>query len=290
MKKKITAIVAIALCFIMVMPVALADVGDRRMTIGADLTDAQRTQIYQDFNVSSEDEIKEISVTNADERAYLQGLVPDGKIGKVALSCIYIEILQQGTGLTISTNNINWCTSEMYRNALATAGIVDAKVMVSAPFEVSGTAALTGVYKAYEDITGQELSALAKELGVEELVLTGNLADMIGKDQAALLVAELKKILDQTQNMSGDEVKAEIRNIAKTYNISITDAQVDQLYNLCRSLEKLDVNELQGRLETLAKTIQGAKEAEKQLSSFAQGVKTFFSSIGDFFSRLFGGK
>ena len=37
-----------------------------------------------------------------------------------------------------------------------------AKVIVSAPFAVSGTAALTGVYKAYEDITGQSLSSLAK--------------------------------------------------------------------------------------------------------------------------------
>ncbi len=43
----------------------------------------------------------------------------------------------------------------MYISALATAGITDARIIVASPFEVSGTAALTGVYKAYEDMTGK---------------------------------------------------------------------------------------------------------------------------------------
>ena len=33
----------------------------------------------------------------------------------------------------------------MYKNALTTAGITDADVKVTAPFEASGTAALTGI-------------------------------------------------------------------------------------------------------------------------------------------------
>lgn len=52
----------------------------------------------------------------------------------------------------------------MYKNALATAGITDAKVLISAPFPVSGTGALTGIYKAYEDMTGVSLNDLAKNL------------------------------------------------------------------------------------------------------------------------------
>ena len=38
----------------------------------------------------------------------------------------------------------------MYINALATAGVKDASVYVTAPFSVSGTPALTGIIKAYE--------------------------------------------------------------------------------------------------------------------------------------------
>lgn len=287
-------IIAVIMCALMAMgafaSTALAyEEGDARVTIGADLTDEQKAQIYKDFGIE-QGSVTELIVTNADERAYLEGIAPEKKIGSVALSCIYITILAEGSGLQISTNNINWCTSEMYTNALTTAGITDAKVMVSAPFAVSGTAALTGIYKAYEDITGQTLSELAKTIGVEELVTTGELAEYIGSEEAAQIVNELKKILDQTQTMTDDEVRAEIRRIAAQYNVKISDAQVDQLLNLCRSLEKLDVDELRQKLVNLAETVDKASKAKETITKIGEGIKSFFASVGAFFTKLFGGK
>ena len=298
MKKTIAAVLTLLLCF-MILPSAAfadeegdavltpADSGEVRVTIGANLDEAQIAQIYKDFGIER-GSVTEITVTNADERAYLEGIAPERKIGSVALSCIYIKTLEEGEGLKISTNHINWCTSEMYMNALITAGITDAEVKVSAPFDVSGTAALTGIYKAYEDITGTTLSEIAKTIGVEELVTTGELAEYIGSNEATQIVNELKKILDQTQNMTDDEVRAEIKGIAEAYNVSITDAQVDQLLKLCRSLEKLDVAQLQEKLVSLTKTLEGAKQVESKLSEFAAGVKNFFGKVANFFSRLFG--
>lgn len=263
--------------------------GDQRVTIGANLDDAQRAQIYKDFGIER-GTVTEIIVTNENEREYLEGLVPDGKIGNVALSCVYITMLEEESGLAITTNNINWCTADMYKNALTTAGISDAKVMISAPFPVSGTAALTGIYKAYEDITGETLSDLAKSVGAEELITTGQLAEYIGSEDATEIINQLKGILDQTQNMTDDEVREEIRRIAKDYNVSITDGQVDQLLKLCRSLEKLDVNELKDKLLSLTETVQKAGKVQESISNFTAGVKDFFASIGTFFSNLFGGK
>jgi hypothetical protein len=300
MKKTIAAVLTLLLCFLILPSAAFADEegepvltpaedgSEVRVTIGANLDETQIAQIYKDFGVER-GSVTEIIVTNADERAYLEGIAPERKIGSVALSCIYIKTLPEGEGLKISTNNINWCTSEMYMNALVTAGITDAEVKVSAPFDVSGTAALTGIYKAYEDITGTTLSEIAKTIGVEELVTTGELAEYIGSEEAIQIVNELKKILDQTQNMTDDEVRAEIKSIAEAYNVSITDAQVEQLLKLCRSLEKLDIKQLQDKLVSLTKTLEGAKKVESKLSEFANSIKTFFGKIGDFFSRLFGG-
>lgn len=300
MKKTIAAVLTLLLCFLILPSAAFADEegepvltpaedgSEVRVTIGANLDETQIAQIYKDFGVER-GSVAEIIVTNADERAYLEGIAPERKIGSVALSCIYIRTLPEGEGLKISTNNINWCTSEMYMNALVTAGITDAEVKVSAPFDVSGTAALTGIYKAYEDITGTTLSEIAKTIGVEELVTTGELAEYIGSEEAIQIVNELKKILDQTQNMTDDEVRAEIKSIAEAYNVSITDAQVEQLLKLCRSLEKLDIKQLQDKLVSLTKTLEGAKKVESKLSEFANSIKTFFGKIGDFFSRLFGG-
>ncbi len=290
LKKVLAAIMAVIVSVGLFAPAAYAlESGDQRVTIGANLDDAQRAQIYKDFGIER-GTVTEIIVTNENEREYLEGLVPDGKIGNVALSCVYITMLEEESGLAITTNNINWCTADMYKNALTTAGISDAKVMISAPFPVSGTAALTGIYKAYEDITGETLSDLAKSVGAEELITTGQLAEYIGSEDATEIINQLKGILDQTQNMTDDEVREEIRRIAKDYNVSITDGQVDQLLKLCRSLEKLDVNELKDKLLSLTETVQKAGKVQESISNFTAGVKDFFASIGTFFSNLFGGK
>lgn len=288
--KKLFAL-AVALCMaITILPSGAMAIeqGDARVTIGADLDEQQRAQVYADFGIK-QGEVTEIKVTNADERAYLEGIAPEKKIGKVALSCTYIVITEPGTGLQITTKYINWCTAQMYINALTTAGITDAKVMITAPFDVSGTAALTGIYKAYEDITGESLSEIAKAVGVEELITTGSLAEYIGSDEAAQLVNGLKEILDQTQTMTDEEVKAEIRNLCKSYNVSLTEGQIDQLLSLCRSLEKLDVSALKEKLVGIAKTVDNAGKIGQTVSKIGESIKSFFASVGNFFTRLFGG-
>lgn len=271
-----------------VEPTPAEQPANQRVTMGADLTEVQRAAVYRDFGIE-EGSVRELTVTNAEERAYLEGLVPDRKIGSVALSCIYITTLDPGAGLDITIYNINYCTEQMYVNALTTAGITDAKVIVSAPFPVSGTGALTGVYKAYEDITGVALNDLAKLVGAEELVVTGELAEYIGSTEAAEIVSQLKNILDQTQAMSDAEVRDEIRRIAEMYSVNVTDAQVEQLLNLVRKLEGLDTGELQQRLAGLAKTAQSVNTVSDTISRVYESVKDFFASIGDFFVRLFGG-
>ena len=291
MKRRIARMIAIMMCFGMMMPAALADSveGEQRITMGADLTETQREAIYADFGVTKGD-VPELTVTNAEERAYLEGLVPSKKIGSVALSCIYITILPEGQGLNVELNNINYCTADMYRNALTTAGITDAKVMVSAPYPVSGTGALTGAYKAYEDITGNTLSALAKSVGAEELVVTGELAEYIGSDDATQIIGQLKGMLDQTQNMTDDEVRSEIQKIADTYQVSVTDGQINQILSLVRKLEGLDTSQLQEKLVGIAKTAQTVTNAGQTVSKVYENVKGFFASVGSFFSGIFGGK
>jgi len=291
MKRFLTALLALAMSFSLFVPVALAedDDGEERVTMGADLTDRQREAVYQDFGIE-EGSVTELSVTNREERSYLEGLVPDGKIGSVALSCIYIKTLPSGSGLTIELHNINYCTEDMYINALTTAGISDAQVIVSAPFPVSGTGALTGAYKAYEDITGNTLSSLAKSAGAEELVLTGELAEYIGSEDATKMIAELKSMLDKTQDMTDDEVRVEIKNLAEMYNVALTSAQVEQVLSLVRKLEGLDEDQLQQQLVGIAKAAQTANTIGEVTSKVFEDVKGFFSAVGSFFSGVFGTK
>lgn len=285
--KKIISMSLVA-CMLISMTAAFAiEKGAARAVIGANITTEQKTAVYKTFGIG-EGSVTELTVTNSEERQYLDGLVDESVIGTKSISCVYIEVLGEGEGLDVSVSNINWCTKEMYLNALVTAGISDAKLIVTSPVAgISGTAALTGVYKAYEDITGKPLDEVAKLAGTQELVVTADLADQIGSYDAVTIVNELKKVLGETVNMTDDEVKAEIKSIAAENNIAISDGQVDQLVSLCRSLEKLDPEELKARVESFQDTVKKLAGAQAKLEEFGESMQKFFESVGKFFSNLF---
>lgn len=286
MKKLISALLAVCL-LAGAVPALAVDAGEARAVIGANLTDEQIADVYKNFGISRGD-VTELRVTNADERKYLSGYVDESVIGTNSISCVYIEVLDEGEGLDVTTSNINWCTSQMYVSALATAGITDAKIIVAAPFEVSGTAALTGVYMAYEDITGEELDETAKLVSTQELTLTAELADKIGSYDSVEIVNELKLLLGETRNMTDEQLRAEIVSIASDLGVTLTDTQINQLISLCRSLEKLNPDELKAKVESVQNTIAKLGQAKETVSNFLTGVKNVWNSIVDFFKNIFG--
>ena len=284
MKKIFSLMLALVLVAGMAVP-AYADVNQSRAVIGADLTEEQIHAVYGMFGLRRGEAI-ELKMTNAEERTYLEGYVNDSLIGTRSISCVYVELLPEGSGMSVTTSNINWCTGEMYISALATAGITDANIIVAAPFEVSGTAALSGVYKAYEDMTGKKLDDLAKLVSTQELTITGELAAEIGAMDSTSIVNELKLMLDVTQTMTDDEIRAEIREIASRYNVNLTNTQVEQLLSICRSLEGLDAESLKARVQDVQNTLQKVSEAKTKVVGFVQSVKKVVDSVSGFFDKI----
>lgn len=284
--KKILSILLACCLLAGAVPALAVDAGEARAVIGANLTEEQISAVYSNFGVKRGD-VTELRVTNADERKYLEGYVEDSVIGTNSISCVYIEVLEEGEGLDVTTSNINWCTSQMYVSALATAGITDAKIIVAAPFEVSGTAALTGVYMAYEDITGETLDETAKLVSTHELTLTAELAEKIGSYDSVEIVNELKLLLGETKNMTDEQLRREIESIASDLGVSLTDTQISQLISLCRSLEKLNPEQLKEKVESVQNTIAKLGQAKETVSNFFEGVKNVWNSIVDFFKGLF---
>lgn len=284
MKKLITILLIIVMAVGMIVP-AYAENIQSRAVIGADLTDDQIAAVYNAFGIRRGDAI-ELRVTNGEERQWLQGYVDESLIGTRSISCVYVELLPEGSGMDVTTSNITWCTGEMYISALATAGITDARIIVAAPFEVSGTAALTGVYKAYEDMTGKKLDDLAKLVSTQELTITGELANEIGGMDSTSIVNDLKLMLDETQKMTDDEIRAEIVEIAGSYNVSLTNTQIQQLIDLCRSLEGLDADSLKARVEEVQGTLQKVSDAKTKVVGFVETVKKVVTSVSSFFDKI----
>ena len=283
--KKLCSVFLILLLLLSMPLAAHAESTQSRAVIGADLEAQQVEDVYNMFGVRRGDVI-ELTMTNAEERRYLEGYVDDSLIGTRSISCVYVELLPAGSGMSVTTSNITWCTGEMYISALATAGITDAKVIVAAPFEVSGTAALSGVYKAYEDMTGMKLDDLAKAVSTQELTITGDLAKEIGSMDSMSIVNELKLMLNETQKMSDQEIRQAIVEIAGRYNVNLTDTQINQLISLCRSLEGLDPDQLKQRVEEVQGTLQKVSEAKTKVVGFAQTVKKVVDSVTGFFNRI----
>ena len=284
MKKLITILLIIVMAVGMIVP-AYAENIQSRAVIGADLTDDQIAAVYNAFGIKRGDAI-ELRVTNGEERQWLQGYVDESLIGTRSISCVYVELLPEGRGMDVTTSNITWCTGEMYISALATAGITDARIIVAAPFEVSGTAALTGVYKAYEDMTGKKLDDLAKLVSTQELTITGELANEIGSMDSTSIVNDLKLMLDETQKMTDDEIRAELVEIAGRYNVSLTNTQIQQLIDLCRSLEGLDADSLKARVEEVQGTLQKVSDAKTKVVGFVETVKKVVTSVSSFFDKI----
>ena len=284
---KLKKILSVLLCLVMLssMSLALADSSSSRVAIGSDLNEEQINQVYKTFRINR-GEVTELTVTNNDERAYLSKSVDTSMIGTKAISCIFIEALNEGSGLNVSTSNISWCTPDTYRNALTTAGITDANVTITAPFSVSGTAALTGIYMAYESITGKKLDETAKQVGSEELAVSSELANEIGDEDTSAIVNDLKAILDQTRNMSDEELRGTIESIASDYNQNLTEEQIQKLIDLVRSLEKLDTNALMERVNSVKDALHRLSDVQNTAHNFTEKLKSFVATIVEFFQGL----
>lgn len=283
--KRIVSLILVLMLILSLGGTAFADNTQSRAVIGADLTAEQVAQVYSAFGVQ-QGTVPQLLVTNAEERQYLEGYVDSSIIGSRSISCVYVELLGSGAGMNVTTSNITWCTPEMYIQALATAGITDARIIVAAPFEVSGTAALTGIYKAYEDMTGKKIDDIAKLVSTQELTITGELAQEIGSMDSTSIVQDLKLMLSETQNMTDDQIRQEIIQIAAQYNVSLTETQINQLILLCRSLEGLDADQLKSRVEEVQNTLNKVSTAKTQVVGFVQSVKKVVTSVQSFFERI----
>ncbi len=284
MKRILTFCLCLALIASLAVP-ALADTTSRCAVIGANLTEEQVAAVYRQFGIRR-GEVLELTLTNAEERHYLEGLVADSVIGTRSISCVYVELLPSGSGINVTTSNVTWCTGQMYVSALATAGVTDARVLVAAPFEVSGTAALAGVYKAYEEMTGARLDDTAKLVSTQELTIAGDLAQQIGSEDSTSIIGDLKLMLNETKNMSDDEMRSLIIGIAERYNVKLTETQINQLITLCRSLENLNPDQLRQRVESVQGTLQKMSEAKDKVVGFAETLKVFLESVSDFFDKI----
>lgn len=296
MKKIIfkSSIILLALTFFIhaTVPATLADAiaGELIVTLGEDLSDAQREAILKEMDVENEDDVTIIYVTNEEEHIYLGDYIPASQIGSNALSSARVDLRDDNTGIAVTTNKINYITGSMYSNALATAGITGAEIYVTAPFEVSGTGALTGIMKAYEAVTGEEIDEEVKQAANEEMVVTAELAEDedIDDEQATDFMNRIKEEIDKQRPETTEELRDLIKRLADELGINLSESQLNRLVELFDKLRNLDIDwgKVTDTIDATRNWISDFADSEEG-QGLIQAIGDFFKSIWDWFLSVF---
>ncbi|NFA97242.1 DUF1002 domain-containing protein [Clostridium botulinum] len=253
------------------------------VTLGADLTNEQKEEMLKYFGVTRK-EANVMEVNKEEEDKYLAGVATRKQIGTKSISCAYVEPTDKG-GLNISTHNIYWVTENMIRNALITAGVENANVKVGAPFNVSGTAALTGILKGFESSKGgKKIDEEKKKVANEEMVVTGNLGEKIGQDEAANLINEVKKEVVKEKPKTEKEIKNIVKDATNNYGYKLSDEDMQKITALMDKINGLDLNfkQIKDQLNQVSnklKDVVTSEEAKGFFSKLWEGIKDFFDNI-----------
>jgi uncharacterized protein YpuA (DUF1002 family) len=275
MKKKWIAILMSAICLTAAIPgtVVLAD-GQKVVTLGADLSDAQKEAVLRYFGVYGQD-ILTLTITNQDERDHLGAYVPLEQIGTHTYSCALVSPTTSG-GIQVKTANLTWVTSNMIASTLSTSGVVNCDVLAAAPFEVSGTGALTGILMAYESASGTTLDDTKKELATQELITTTTIADSIGQQEATSIVNESKIQVIQGNVVDGPEIGTIIDEVAEEQNVTLSDEDRQLIEDLLTQIsqQEYDYEEMKDTLERVESNMQDLADQVQSGDTQVEGAQT----------------
>ncbi|MBQ2279817.1 MAG: DUF1002 domain-containing protein, partial [Ruminococcus sp.] len=156
---------------------------------------------------------------------------------------------------------------------------------------VSGTGALTGIMKAFEDATGEPLDETKKEIASEELVITGDLGQDIGQDKATGVINDIKTEIIKNNTQDTIQIADTINNVTNNYNITLTPEQQQQLESLMTKVaeQDYDYKEMKDALNSVKDVVNEKLDemGEKVSTGVLDSIKEWFTGIGDWFSGLF---
>lgn len=264
------------------------------LSLGADLKEEEKKIVLDLLGLSNADlsGYDVITITNEDEHTYLGKYLTPNVIGRRALSSVLVEKQETGHGVVVTTKNISYCTTGMYRNALLTAGITDAEIVVAGPFSITGTAALVGAMKAYEVMTGEPISQESMDAATNELVVTGEIAENTGNSQKVEeLIALVKQAVLENNLATKDDIREAINEASKSLELNLSDEDIEKIVALMDKINDLDldIESLKNQAKELYDKLADIEiDTEGLSSTIGEKLAGFFEVIVNFIKGLFG--
>lgn len=295
MKKLITLLFSAVL--LLSMPVMAAEVDQSRIVnidasksiiaLGADLSAEQRATVLSLMDVTEADlaNYQVVTITNDMEHQYLDAYMDASVIVPIAFQR-EDHACRKRTWCTCYNKNINYCTTGMYRNALLTAGVSDADILVVGPTEISGTAALIGAIKGYEAMSGESVSDTTLDTAMNELITTGEIAMQDADSQdIEELIAFVKAKVAAGGLDSDDQIRSAIEEGEDKFGVTLTEDEINQIIAIMQKINQLglDPNVLVSQAEDLYSKF--GKDFLKNLDTDAIAKEVAKSAASGFLQR-----
>lgn len=276
--KRILSIVMAALIMVMQMILpesVMAYDNTKLVTLGSDLNDQQKRDILNFFGVSETD-VQVLYVTNAEEKQLLSNSFSEAEIGSKTFSCAYIHLLYDPVGILATIGNLSKVDSKIITQSMVSAGINNAEVVTAAPFEVSGTGALTGIFKSFEYLSNETLDPVKKDIAVQNIETNNYLAEKIGKDPATVVINDIMIQVIQGGVKEQGAVRQTVDEVLTTADTfmagyaqsngystpgSLQAADREKLYDLSQKIAQTDYNyeDMKPSLQRVTRTISQEK-------------------------------
>lgn len=247
MKKWLVMAVVLLMAGLSGIQVQAAEEGKTVVAFGADLSAEQRAAVLSLMGITEEQlsGYEVVTITNAQEHQYLDSYLSSSVIGSKSLSSVLLKKKAPGSGVNVTTKNINYCTTGMYRNALLTAGVQDTDVIVAAPTQISGTAGLIGAVKAYEQMEGTSIPDAALSSALNELITTGELtkaAENADSEEIEQLIAYIKEKVANGELETEQDIRAAITEGEEKFHVILSEEEVIKIVDLMNKLDSLGLN------------------------------------------------
>ncbi len=198
-------------------------------------------------------------------------------------SCAMVDLsYTNGIKVIVDKSKVKIVTPKMYSNALKTSGIDKGHVVVTAPVQSSGEAALTGVLKSYEVAVGADIPESVEKAATEELYTGSKIANQTGQnpDQIANLFEQVKNEVQKQNLQDPAQIKVIVINIAANLNINLSDSQAQQIADAIANSQKVqgDLTAFKQQLNDITNQLDQGGILD-QIMSYLQGIFDYISSL-----------
>lgn len=239
LKLCIVIVAAFILLFLFAQPTYAQAGSSSYLIIGADVTKAQQMEVIADFDLSSKElkAAKRITVSNKEEHKRCDKSIPKSVTGNKTLSCAYLKLTDKG-GIKVKVRNLTYVTKDALRNALQTAGVKNCVLKVSAPAEVSGTGALTGVFKVCKELD-IDMDGKKEDAAVEELYAMSGLEQKYGDGFAQAISTIKDDVVSQGESLTGDDIESLVKRETSANGVDMEQTDISKVVEYLKKLPSL---------------------------------------------------